>query len=237
AGGLLAEWVLTLDAATLTGDEQLNLITRLETCKRWLEAAQLDAMTAFTRTRSREAPPAAQVSAEEDAAAEIGCELGIPPGLARARLDHAHRLGTEFPALREALRAGRIDEYRTRVVSDAAPTDWDPATTTAYAARMLATMGHTSGVKLKNLAKKTVLELDPARAEERKARTIAMRQVRIDHGEAAHAPGTGSVSITDIDTVDALAIHQRLGAIARALRTDTPGAANTTAAQKELTLD
>ncbi|MFC4565268.1 hypothetical protein ACFO4E_25725, partial [Nocardiopsis mangrovi] len=42
AGGLLAEWVLTLDAATLTGDEQLNLITRLETCKRWLEAAQLD---------------------------------------------------------------------------------------------------------------------------------------------------------------------------------------------------
>ncbi|MFC3994575.1 DUF222 domain-containing protein [Nocardiopsis sediminis] len=236
AGGLMPEWMLTLDTATLTGDEQLDLIVRAETCKRWLEAFQLDAMATFARTREKEAPPALQVSAEEDAAAEIGCELGIPPGLAYARLTHAQRLGATFPAVREALVVGDIDEYRTRVICEAAPEDWDPATTAAYATRMLHKMGDKSGRALTNLAKKTVAELDPAKAEERKARTIANRQVRIYDGGPQQA-GTGSVEITDIDTTDALAVHQRISSIARALRADTPGVEDTDGATKELTLD
>jgi hypothetical protein len=122
-------------------------------------------------------------------------------------------------------------------VCEAAPDDWDPATTAAYQARMLAKMGDKSGIKLRNLATKTVLELDPARAEERKARTIANRQVRIFHGDAANAPGTASVSITDIDATDALAVHQRISAIALALRTDTPGTQQLNPADKEFTLD
>ncbi|MFC3998552.1 DUF222 domain-containing protein, partial [Nocardiopsis sediminis] len=236
AGGLMPEWMLTLDTATLTGDEQLDLIVRAETCKRWLEAFQLDAMATFARTREKEAPPALQVSAEEDAAAEIGCELGIPPGLAYARLTHAQRLGETFPAVREALVVGDIDEYRTRVICEAAPEDWDPATTAAYATRMLHKMGDKSGRALTNLAKKTVAELDPAKAEERKARTIAHRQLRVDHGDTHHF-GTGSVEITDIDTTDALAVEQRIGAIARALRADAPGAQNTDHWTKTVTQD
>ncbi|MFC4564096.1 DUF222 domain-containing protein [Nocardiopsis mangrovi] len=237
AGGFMADWVLTLDTASMTGDEQLDLIARAEFAKRWLDAFQLDAMAAFTRTRAEEAPPAAQISVEEDAAAEIGCELGIPPGLSRSRIEHAKRLGEDFPALHQALVQGRIDEYRTRVITEAVPEDWDTATIAAYQQRILANMGDKSGVRLKNLAKKTVLALDPARAEERRARTIALRQVRVDHGEAAHSPGTGSVNITDIDATDALAIHQRLGSIARALRTDTPGVEHMNGATRELTLD
>ncbi|MFC3995926.1 DUF222 domain-containing protein [Nocardiopsis sediminis] len=236
AGGLMPEWMLTLDTATLTGDEQLDLIVRAEQAKRWLEAFQLDAMATFTRTRKREAPAPLQVSAEEDAAAEIGCELGIPPGLAGARLAHAQRLGETFPALHDALLTGQVDEYRTRVVADAAPEDWDPATTAAYATRMLAKMGDKSGRALMNLAKKTVAELDPAKAEERKARTIANRQLRIYDGGPQQA-GTGSVEITDIDATDALAVEQRIAAIARALRADTPGAQNTDYWTKTVTQD
>ncbi|MFC4566117.1 DUF222 domain-containing protein, partial [Nocardiopsis mangrovi] len=238
AGGLMADWVLTVDPATLTGDEQLNLIGRFEAAKRWLEAAQLDTMAAFARTRLEGHPAGStQVSAEEDAAAEIGCELGVPCAHVLTRITHAHRLGEDFPALHQALIEGHLDEYRTRIVVDAAPLDWDPATTTAYQARMLADMGDKSGVKLKNLAKKIVLELDPAGAEERKAHTIADRAVRLRHGEAATEPGTASVSITDIDTTDALAIHQRLSAIARALQADAPGTQDMTGGDTRQSLD
>ncbi|GLU45896.1 HNH endonuclease signature motif containing protein [Nocardiopsis ansamitocini] len=216
----VAPWVRAVDPGALSSGELLEFITRIESARRELAAVQLAAMAAFTDQALAQAPVPRQTSAHEEAAAELGLELQLSPGAAGAWLSHASRLVADFPGIHRALADGALDESRARTICDLPPADWPAPLCAAYEARMLAEGGTRTGTRLKNLAKRVIVELDPDRARERHGRTIEARTTMVVDNHPAHGPGTASFLVADIDTVDALAVQQRLGAIARGLKRD-----------------
>ncbi len=165
-----------------------------------------------------------QHDAAKMAASEVSLALTWTPRHADARIREAMSLVQQLPATLEALREGRIDAYKARVIScETAPLDDEPDKRAAVEQAALQVAGGKTGPALRAYIRREVLRRKPEQAEERRRRARQARRVDKPFPEC---DGMGSMQLYGpID--DLAALFTALDAAARARRDE---AAKATAA-------
>jgi hypothetical protein len=137
-------------------------------------------------------------------------------GNAAATLVHlADRLATALPATRAALQAGRIDLPKARVICDAVDGLTDQVAERIEASVLPLAPQQTTG-QLRRRAKRAVQRLAPEAFQDRTQQTVTQRRLEVWDS----VNGTAGLGLLDIATGDAHAIHNKITAVARAVKTD-----------------
>ena len=112
------------------------------------------------------------------AASEVSMALFWTPAHADARVREALALTAELPATLDALREGKIDAYKARVICDeTAPLAEQPEQRAAVEQAALRVADRKTGPALRTYVKREVLRRAPEHAEERRRRARAARRV------------------------------------------------------------
>jgi hypothetical protein len=153
------------------------------------------------------------------AASIVSAELRISPGLARSRVELACELVEQLPAVVEALAAGRIDAYKARVIADETrPLAEHSELRRRVVDRLLAKADTRTATQLRVAARRAVLAVDPAAAEERHQRARKQRAV---FPPSPEPDGMASLLLR-LPAEDALAFFIAVDAAARKVKTSNP---------------
>jgi hypothetical protein len=198
----------TADPTGLTGAQLIDAIVACEKSISHLHAIQAELTTAFARPgvagdvttlvtklcakRGAARGPDGQIDpdvlqahiaefARSLAAAEIAAALHIPHRTAAVRIDHADELVAELPTACRALRTGRIDQRRARVIADGTRC-LNPAARAAAEAAVTPLAADRLPAQLAELLDRAVIAADPQAAHQRQEQARADRNVR-------HLPG------------------------------------------------
>jgi hypothetical protein len=149
------------------------------------------------------------------AADEISPALGWTPGYATSQVEQAVDLAVLLPATLAALRAGRIDAYRARIIwEQTQPLANRPALRARVEAAGLAVAGSKTAPALREFLKRKLAALDPAGAERRRKTARRSREV-----SKPRPDGDGMASMAVYGPVEDLAAFwTALDAAARARR-------------------
>jgi hypothetical protein len=149
------------------------------------------------------------------AASEVSLALTWTPRHVDARMREAMALVQLLPATLEALREGRIDAYKARVIcEETTPLDDQPEQRAAVEQAALAVAGRKTGPALRAHIKRNVLRRKPELAEQR--RQQARRARRVDK-PFTECDGMGSMQLYG-PIEDLAALFTALDAAARARR-------------------
>jgi hypothetical protein len=149
------------------------------------------------------------------ASTEVSMALSWTPRHADARVRDAVALVKQFPATLDALREGRIDAYRARVISDeTTPLDEQPEKRAAVERAALQVAGSKTGPALRAYVKREVLRRAPEQAEQRRRHS---RQARRVDKPLPECDGMGSMQLCG-PIEDLAALFTALDAAARARR-------------------
>jgi hypothetical protein len=149
------------------------------------------------------------------AASEVSLALSWTPAHADARVRDAVALVAGLPATLDALREGRIDAYKARVICDeSAPLDDQPDERAAVEQIALRAAEGKTGPALRVSIKREVLRRKPALAEQRR---LQARQARRADKPVLECHGMGSMQLYG-PVEDLAALFTALDAAARARR-------------------
>ena len=218
----------TLDASTLDDHALLERIAADEAHIAALQARQLADLADFARRPARihradQAQDLAAVSvdwapsgdyARESAADEVGIRLSLSRRSAETRLQLACAL-IHLPATGAALRTGRIDLTRARVIAEETR-DLDRATAGEVELQVITAAEHLNAPRLRARLRRAVIAADPHTAQARTQTAEADRRVSVEPA------GDGMAWLTAyLTAVEARTIHTALSAAARAAKTAT----------------
>ena len=206
-------------------EHNIDRLQLLEQAKRMLSAAQAESTHAFVAQREAEeissrVPTSVRLGGIE---AEVGLARGESPFVGGALTHTATALCTVLPKTLEALRAGRVSEYHTRIVAEQTNhlSDQHRRTIDGLIAHRL---GKASSAQLRKLIQGHAMRLDRVAAERRAAANTKRARVTMEHG------GDGCVYVNaalpahqGLAVMDAL--HRRTNramALAAAAATDHP---------------
>ncbi len=115
------------------------------------------------------------------AAAELAAVLDWAPQTARIRIEQSTRLLTAFPDTLQALRQGRVDVGRVRMILDRTAA-LSPTQCQQIEGRILSLVKGRSKGRLETLVDREVIIADPAAAEQRRIKAVQDREVshRVD---------------------------------------------------------
>ncbi|MEO9240029.1 MAG: DUF222 domain-containing protein, partial [Jatrophihabitantaceae bacterium] len=116
---------------------------------------------------------------------EVGAALALSTGQARTRLAHAEQLSLRLPATWQALSDGALTPGQAEAIVKASFVLPD-ALLPAYESRVLPGAADQSSIGLARTAQRAAYCLDPATMQDKTARSIAERHVRV----APAGPGT-----------------------------------------------
>jgi uncharacterized protein DUF222 len=157
-----------LDHAGLTPAQQIDLLVAVEEQRRWLDEMQQRVLAAIARSDQSAAAWSSEL---------VSCALRLPGLTAQRRLKAAQTLVEELPATLAALGRGELSLEHAQVIVEAAwrlPTDRAGALEEA----LLEQAADQTVATLRRRARRAVIALDPATAEERHRRAAADRSVR-----------------------------------------------------------
>lgn len=164
-----------LDFHTLDAAERIAALADHQRQAAWWSARQLSLLNLIS----------AQDSSDKHwCVEEMGCALGMSGAAAQNLLKNAEQLCGHLPATFTALAEGRISTAQATAITEASyelPDEVLPE----YEIRVLKNAHQQSTPQLKRAAKRAVLQLDPASAEDRHQRSVADRHIRLapaDHG-------------------------------------------------------
>lgn len=160
---------------------KIDRIQFVERAKRMLSAIQADDTHELVEQRQAvEVADGVPVAHQlEGVDAEIGLARGESPFLGAALMHTATALGTVLPKTLEALRAGRVSEYHTRVVAEQT-SHLGAAHRREIDAAIAHRLGKASSGQLRKLILGHALRLDRAAAEQRAALSKRQRRVWLD---------------------------------------------------------
>jgi hypothetical protein len=170
------------DPDTAVEAELVDALSCFERAKSVAEARQLRTMADLSRrpmfagcAEHGDDDPQHGIAA---AASIVSVQLRISPRHARSRVELACELVECLPDTMAALAAGRIDGYRARVLAEETRSLAEhPLLRTQVEAELLQKAEKQTGPQLRAAARKAVLAVDPASAEERHARARGGRAV------------------------------------------------------------
>ena len=190
-------------------EHNIDRLQLLEQAKRMLSAAQAESTHAFVAQREAEeissrVPTSVRLGGIE---AEVGLARGESPFVGGALTHTATALCTVLPNTLEALRAGRVSEYHTRIVAEQT-SHLSDAHRREIDERIAHRLGKASSSQLRKLIQGHALRLDREAAEARAAANKTQRRVWMSPA------GEGMSYLTaEVPTHDAVAVmdilHQR----------------------------
>jgi hypothetical protein len=200
--GAIMEVAVGEDGSGLSGMSYDQLIGIVAASRRqqsryvWLEMA---AMHEFA-TRSTAQGPRGEFAADE-----LACELNLSSGSAAGQLEYASHIATRLPLTFAALRAGRLDAFKVRIIEEETRILSDEDAAKADAELAEAATSLTPG-KLRLTAQRLVLKLDPDSVRRRKEaarRAASVRKFREESGN------TGMIA-RELPSTEAIASWQHL---------------------------
>jgi Domain of unknown function (DUF222) len=196
------------DLAALDADSTLDEILHCEQMVAAAQARQIRALARFAELH----PGRRGVVMDEFAADEIAPLLRITRNTAHSRLDLAMDLTTRLPGTLAALDRGAIDLYKARILTELTAV-LDDQQAAAVETQILPRAAEQTPGQLRTAARRAVLRIDPAGAEQRRQQRVRDRAVILDPGE----DGTAALTTVNLDAADAVAAYQQLDAYARTM--------------------
>jgi hypothetical protein len=212
----LAAALASVDRAALSG---FDLVVLLRARSRQLAfeqaelAADMVAVSERVRLESSRLSSVWDSDVEGLAAAEIGAALTWTRRTARAKLREAWALTERLPAVWAALRAGRVDLPKARVLVEGTGAVPEPLARRVVAQILPEAPTLTTG-QLAHRLRRLIVEADPDAARERYAQAVAQRKVV----RGLNPDGTGHLSGCNLPADQAAAADERLDALARAAK-------------------
>lgn len=220
-GPELAAAVGRLDPKVVNDYELVEMVKAAQRVASWADAIAYTAMAELGRRR----PPTGRhdrgmvvgdgdeaVAVSEFAADEIGLALSISRTSAQTRLHHALDLTIRLPETLVALRRGKIDGVRARIISDQT-SHLDTVTARKVEAKVLPAAGERSPASLRRQLVRAILSADPDVAARRAAEALASRRVVY----YPLADGMGRIELTTL-CWQAMACYQVVDEDARAAK-------------------
>ncbi|HEX5497072.1 MAG TPA: DUF222 domain-containing protein [Mycobacteriales bacterium] len=202
--GLLSSF----DPSGLDSDSLLTVLSGLERVVAAAHAAQVTALAELARVR----PPTPGRRFGEFVADEVAVELGLTRRVAENRVAQAVEMTTRVPAVLTALRTGRLDLYRAKVITDATYR-LDDTTAGRVADHVVDRVQGRNASQVRDLVRRAVLRCDPDGGRRRHEQARADRSVvltPVDDGMAE--------LVALLPAGQATAVYQRVDALARARR-------------------
>jgi hypothetical protein len=215
-GPALAAALASIDRSTLSG---FDLVVLLRARGRQLAfeqaelAADLVAVSDRVRLESSRLSWVWNSDIEGLAAAEIAAALTWTKRSALAKLRESWALVDRLPAVWAALRAGRIDLPKARVLIEGTGAVPEPIARRVAAEVLPEAPALTTG-QLAHRVRKLILQADPDAARERYEQAVAERKVV----RGVNPDGTGYLSGCNLPVDQAAAAEERLDALARAAK-------------------
>ena len=144
---------------------------------------------------------------------ELGAALGLSAGDAEEMLGLAHVLETSLPGTKAAFRAGTVNRDKAALIAWAAAL-LDPAEARAAEAMVLGRAGSQPPGVLRAAIKRAVMEVNPAKARQR--REHAAKRTRVERW--AEDSGNAGLAGRELPPAEVLAADQRVTAWAKELR-------------------
>ncbi|MDQ1614288.1 MAG: hypothetical protein QOJ60_227 [Actinomycetota bacterium] len=186
-GPLLAGLVNQVDLDE-AGDEQLvEVLAAAARLQSWASAVEIDATARLVERvgdwrgvtpAGRPRAAVGEVTARQMAVAEVRAALAVSTRSAQIRVETAQEL-SRLPGTQEALRAGRIDLPKARVIADATAT-LDQSGARAVETAVLARAEGRTSSQLRDTARRAALAFDPAAGQVRHQRAVADRAVHLE---------------------------------------------------------
>jgi hypothetical protein len=200
---------------SLTDNQVLGLAgagKRIAALGTWIEMAAAGEFAGRRVTGDKPGTVAGQ-TLTEFAGDELAPELGMTPFAAAQHLGYARDVTRRLPATFAALRGGRVDGYRVKIIAEA--TQWLSDEDAAEADQVLAvSAAQLTYGRLRNAAARLVLMLDPDAARRRKDEAATQARVSCFREEA----GTAGLSGRDLPPAETLASWSHVKARAVAYR-------------------
>jgi Domain of unknown function (DUF222) len=197
----------------LTDDELVGVMLAWRRLNSWTAAKELAVVAELERRRTAQVAAGADPHLAEHLADELAVALTLTTRSADRLLDFAAGL-SRLPRTAAALAAGEIDRVRALVIVDEA----SPLAGSHAAAVEAAVIGRaarqTTG-QLRAAVRQAVLAADPAAARKRQEK--AQKDARVEVWD--ERSGTAALAGRDLPPADVLAADERIGALARRLKT------------------
>ncbi|HEX6468593.1 MAG TPA: DUF222 domain-containing protein [Streptosporangiaceae bacterium] len=210
----LAARLASLDWPSLSDWE---LVAAMDAARRqatWAQALMLEGVAALS-CRRRVEDPTVGSERHRRICGEVSLELTVTPGQAEELVFLADTLPGRLPRTWAALRGGRIDYQRARVMADGLdPLDDDLAS--RLDTELIDAAEQDTTTTLRRRLSRAVRRADPAAAVQRTKRARDERRVEV----WANSDDTCDLVGRNLDAVEAHAIHARLSAVAHAMRAD-----------------
>ncbi len=199
---------VTDDPAGLGDDELIDAMVGFGRVEAWAQARQTRLVAEFDRRRPG--------SAARWAADEVGLAMAISRVVASGRLTRARRLVDTLTDTLELFEAGRIDDYKARLIVEAVAR-LDDTQAVWVQDRVLHRAGEQSPAQLRAALARAVIAADPDGANERH------RKARTDRRVVLGVEDDGMASLWALlSAADAQSVHHTLTGLARGLGAEDP---------------
>ncbi|HWG63850.1 MAG TPA: DUF222 domain-containing protein, partial [Streptosporangiaceae bacterium] len=212
-GPQLAGWLAGPRASDLDDAGLVNSVTGWRKVTSWAQARELEAVAELARRRGVSPGGGAAGVDAEFAPDEVALALTLTQATAGFWMDLAVSLAGRLPATLSALRAGRIDLQRARLIETYTAV-LDDELAAHVEARVLPGAEHRTSGQLRADLQRAVFAVDPAAAERR--RKNAERNARIEL--TGEPEGTASLGGRFLAAADATTAWAHVDALAEALR-------------------
>ncbi|MFI0351923.1 DUF222 domain-containing protein [Actinomadura sp. 9N407] len=213
---------ILLSEERLDGLSDVELIEVIAAARRqtaWTQARELTAIAELVARRQerdrRDDDDYRILSAGESLIEEIAAALTVTGNAAATLMHIAERLARSLPGTRAALAAGRIDLAKARVICDAAEGLPDHVAARLEQAALERAARQTTG-QLRRRVTTLARRLAPDSFDEHTRQSVRQRRMEVWD----NATGTAALALLDIHAEDAHAIHNKISAVAQALKAD-----------------
>ncbi len=210
----LAIQLASVDWSTLSDRE---LVAAMDAARRqttWTQALQLETVAELSRRR-REQDHCVGSETDRRICGEVSLELTVPTGQAEELVAMAEILPASLPCTWAAMRTGRIDYHRARVMLDGLSGLPDELAR-VLDAELIADAEASTTTLLRRRVSRAVKKADPDAYAERTKTARAERRVEVWDNDDDTCDLVGR----NLNAVDAHAIHNRLTAAAQAMKAD-----------------
>ncbi|MFA1548219.1 DUF222 domain-containing protein, partial [Actinomadura chokoriensis] len=203
----------------LTDDELLQVAAAARRQTSWAQARELAAIAELARRRTADEdqgdPDYRILSARESVTEEVSAALTVTGNTAATLVHLAERLTGPLAESGAALEAGRIDMAKARTICEV--TEHLPPETAGRveSAALEKATEQTTG-QLRRRIKRIAQRLAPEATEERKREAVRQRRLEVWDNPS----GTSDLALCDLAPEDAHAIHNKITAAARGIKTD-----------------
>ncbi|GAA4457465.1 HNH endonuclease signature motif containing protein [Phytohabitans houttuyneae] len=215
AGADLAAVLARIDRSALNGYELVEVVKATSRQVAHYQAELLASVreTAYCPPGDEASPPERTERPAEYASDEIRLALAITRRAADTLLGLAYELTERLPAVGEALRSGRIDLPKARVL-DEETAALPPPVAQEIVGHVLPVAGGLTTGQLRIRLRKLVISADPDAAARRQQQALAMR--RVEHG--LDPTGTATLAGYHLPPDRAATAAARIDALARAAK-------------------